>query len=120
MYSYTTLSPIPAHPELQQLRLALHFRGPIKWSAPLFPFFFFPFDITVFADLSVARQLKALCAANNPNMGASAHHNAPDLGWIIQKFGGTSVGKFPDKVSLARTAFWKWRRVYSGMRSRFC
>ena len=24
--------------------------------------------------------------------------NEEGLGWIVQKFGGTSVGKFPDKV----------------------
>lgn len=27
--------------------------------------------------------------------------NAGDSGWIVQKFGGTSVGKFPEKVSVA-------------------
>jgi hypothetical protein len=25
--------------------------------------------------------------------------NRSDFGWVVQKFGGTSVGKFPDKVS---------------------
>jgi len=32
-------------------------------------------------------------------MGSSTYSNASDLGWVVQKFGGTSVGKFPDKVS---------------------
>ncbi|KAL2887737.1 putative aspartokinase [Ceratocystis lukuohia] len=26
--------------------------------------------------------------------------NAGDLGWVVQKFGGTSVGKFPDKIAV--------------------
>ncbi|PNP48373.1 hypothetical protein TGAMA5MH_00657 [Trichoderma gamsii] len=25
--------------------------------------------------------------------------NSSDLGWVVQKFGGTSVGKFPDKIA---------------------
>jgi aspartate kinase len=25
--------------------------------------------------------------------------NASPSGWIVQKFGGTSVGKFPDKIA---------------------
>lgn len=34
-------------------------------------------------------------------MGNSAAFtdNRSDFGWVVQKFGGTSVGKFPDKVS---------------------
>lgn len=31
-------------------------------------------------------------------MGSLSYNNSPDLGWVVQKFGGTSVGKFPDKV----------------------
>ncbi|PHH89565.1 hypothetical protein CDD83_5775 [Cordyceps sp. RAO-2017] len=33
-------------------------------------------------------------------MGSSTYDNAsPHLGWVVQKFGGTSVGKFPDKIA---------------------
>lgn len=32
-------------------------------------------------------------------MGSSMYNNASGKGWIVQKFGGTSVGKFPDRVS---------------------
>ncbi|GJN74617.1 aspartokinase [Purpureocillium lilacinum] len=32
-------------------------------------------------------------------MGSSTYSNASDLGWVVQKFGGTSVGKFPDKIA---------------------
>lgn len=32
------------------------------------------------------------------NMGSTLCNNAADKRWIVQKFGGTSVGKFPDKV----------------------
>lgn len=31
-------------------------------------------------------------------MGSHTYSNHSDLGWVVQKFGGTSVGKFPDKV----------------------
>ncbi|EGX92525.1 aspartokinase [Cordyceps militaris CM01] len=31
-------------------------------------------------------------------MSGYSHFNSPELGWVVQKFGGTSVGKFPDKV----------------------
>lgn len=31
-------------------------------------------------------------------MATPLYSNAAGNGWIIQKFGGTSVGKFPDKV----------------------
>ena len=31
-------------------------------------------------------------------MGSHTYNNHSDLGWVVQKFGGTSVGKFPDKV----------------------
>ncbi|KAF4120190.1 aspartate kinase [Geosmithia morbida] len=27
------------------------------------------------------------------------HGNSPELGWVVQKFGGTSVGKFPEKIA---------------------
>ncbi|KAF4959889.1 hypothetical protein FGADI_1392 [Fusarium gaditjirri] len=30
-------------------------------------------------------------------MGSLSYSNSPSLGWVVQKFGGTSVGKFPDK-----------------------
>lgn len=36
---------------------------------------------------------------NIVTMVSSTYSNASDKGWIVQKFGGTSVGKFPDKVS---------------------
>lgn len=29
----------------------------------------------------------------------SIYQNDPSLGWVVQKFGGTSVGKFPDKIA---------------------
>ncbi|KAF4455246.1 Sls2 protein [Fusarium austroafricanum] len=32
-------------------------------------------------------------------MGSLSHSNSPSLGWVVQKFGGTSVGKFPDKIA---------------------
>lgn len=32
-------------------------------------------------------------------MVSATFDNSSDLGWVVQKFGGTSVGKFPDKVS---------------------
>ncbi|ODA77379.1 hypothetical protein RJ55_07007 [Drechmeria coniospora] len=32
-------------------------------------------------------------------MVSSTYSNASNLGWIIQKFGGTSVGKFPEKIA---------------------
>lgn len=31
-------------------------------------------------------------------MGTSTYNNTSEKGWIVQKFGGTSVGKFPDKI----------------------
>lgn len=31
-------------------------------------------------------------------MSGSTYFNSPELGWVVQKFGGTSVGKFPGKV----------------------
>ncbi|KAL2760594.1 hypothetical protein ACRALDRAFT_1046250 [Sodiomyces alcalophilus JCM 7366] len=33
-------------------------------------------------------------------MGTQLLGNSPDHGWIVQKFGGTSVGKFPVKIAL--------------------
>lgn len=33
-------------------------------------------------------------------MVSATFDNSSDLGWVVQKFGGTSVGKFPDKVSV--------------------
>ncbi|KAK5993190.1 Aspartate kinase FUB3 [Cladobotryum mycophilum] len=32
-------------------------------------------------------------------MGSSTYNNSSDFGWVVQKFGGTSVGKFPDKIA---------------------
>lgn len=32
-------------------------------------------------------------------MGSPTYSNDSNLGWVVQKFGGTSVGKFPAKVS---------------------
>jgi aspartate kinase len=32
-------------------------------------------------------------------MGSLSQGNAADLGWVVQKFGGTSVGKFPTKIA---------------------
>ncbi|CRK32358.1 hypothetical protein BN1708_005747 [Verticillium longisporum] len=32
-------------------------------------------------------------------MGGQLTGNASDYGWVVQKFGGTSVGKFPDKIA---------------------
>lgn len=32
-------------------------------------------------------------------MVSAVHGNSSDNGWIVQKFGGTSVGKFPDKIA---------------------
>jgi len=32
--------------------------------------------------------------------GASPQSNSnPNMGWIVQKFGGTSVGKFAEKIA---------------------
>ena len=31
-------------------------------------------------------------------MSGYSYFNSPELGWVVQKFGGTSVGKFPGKV----------------------
>jgi aspartate kinase len=32
-------------------------------------------------------------------MGSTMLTNPRGHGWIVQKFGGTSVGKFPDKIA---------------------
>ncbi|PHH75032.1 hypothetical protein CDD82_4620 [Ophiocordyceps australis] len=32
-------------------------------------------------------------------MVSSTHQSSTGLGWVVQKFGGTSVGKFPDKIA---------------------
>ncbi|KAI5461103.1 Aspartate/glutamate/uridylate kinase [Mariannaea sp. PMI_226] len=32
-------------------------------------------------------------------MGSLTFNNHSDLGWVVQKFGGTSIGKFPDKIA---------------------
>jgi hypothetical protein len=34
-----------------------------------------------------------------PEMARALLKNASSNGWIVQKFGGTSVGKFPDKIA---------------------
>ena len=36
---------------------------------------------------------------NNPEMAQALLKNQSDHGWVVQKFGGTSVGKFPDKIA---------------------
>ncbi|KAK4104830.1 aspartate kinase [Parathielavia hyrcaniae] len=38
-------------------------------------------------------------AVKNPNMARALLKNHDSRGWIVQKFGGTSVGKFPDKIA---------------------
>jgi aspartate kinase len=35
----------------------------------------------------------------NPDMARDLLKNHSDRGWVVQKFGGTSVGKFPDKIA---------------------
>jgi aspartate kinase len=32
-------------------------------------------------------------------MARALLNNTGNTGWIVQKFGGTSVGKFPDKIA---------------------
>ncbi|KAJ6787576.1 hypothetical protein PWT90_00659 [Aphanocladium album] len=32
-------------------------------------------------------------------MSGYSYSNSPDKGWVVQKFGGTSVGKFPGKIA---------------------
>ncbi|XWW96603.1 hypothetical protein V2A60_004580 [Cordyceps javanica] len=32
-------------------------------------------------------------------MSGYSYFNSPELGWVVQKFGGTSVGKFPGKIA---------------------
>lgn len=39
-------------------------------------------------------------------MAAARHRNDSTNGWIVQKFGGTSVGKFPDSVRVALMDGW--------------
>jgi aspartate kinase len=36
---------------------------------------------------------------NVPEMARSVLKNPDSRGWVVQKFGGTSVGKFPDKIA---------------------
>lgn len=38
-------------------------------------------------------------SVNNPEMARALLKNHGDRGWVVQKFGGTSVGKFPDKIA---------------------
>ena len=40
-----------------------------------------------------------LSAISDPDMARSFLKNTGANGWIVQKFGGTSVGKFPDKIA---------------------
>jgi aspartokinase len=42
-----------------------------------------------------------------PTMGSLTYSNRSDYGWVVQKFGGTSVGKFPDKVCTFPTESWR-------------
>ncbi|KOS17499.1 putative aspartokinase [Escovopsis weberi] len=36
---------------------------------------------------------------SSPHNGDNNSNSTPDLQWVVQKFGGTSVGKFPDKIA---------------------
>ncbi|KAL2162779.1 hypothetical protein VTH06DRAFT_6615 [Thermothelomyces fergusii] len=38
-------------------------------------------------------------SVDNPEMTLPLLKNRSDCGWVVQKFGGTSVGKFPDKIA---------------------
>lgn len=38
-------------------------------------------------------------AIKKPEMAGELRKNPSTHGWIVQKFGGTSVGKFPDKIA---------------------
>ncbi|AEO63267.1 7e0bcbb5-7d19-403f-8a64-685b75cda2f6 [Thermothielavioides terrestris] len=38
-------------------------------------------------------------SVDRQEMGRSLLRNNSALGWVVQKFGGTSVGKFPDKIA---------------------
>ncbi len=51
---------------------------------------------------ATAAAAAAAAAARGPTMARPLLRNAGTDGWIVQKFGGTSVGKFPDKVGEAR------------------
>ncbi len=36
---------------------------------------------------------------NTLEMARAVLQNPSSRGWVVQKFGGTSVGKFPDKIA---------------------
>lgn len=38
-------------------------------------------------------------SVNPPEMARALLKNASSHGWVVQKFGGTSVGKFPDRIA---------------------
>lgn len=38
-------------------------------------------------------------SVKTPEMARVLLKNSGDQGWVVQKFGGTSVGKFPDKIA---------------------
>lgn len=38
-------------------------------------------------------------SVSNPEMARALLKNPDSRGWVVQKFGGTSVGKFPDKIA---------------------
>lgn len=40
-----------------------------------------------------------LSLQNKPEMARPLLKNHSDRGWVVQKFGGTSVGKFPDRIA---------------------
>lgn len=40
-----------------------------------------------------------LNGSSNTNGVLRDDDSSPDMGWIVQKFGGTSVGKFAEKIA---------------------
>lgn len=44
-------------------------------------------------------------------MSSQSIGNTSSNGWVVQKFGGTSVGKFPDKVGPPRTGKLSLRKL---------
>ena len=55
-----------------------------------------------FSLLSPVRKLQQ---SQKPTMSRPLLKNSGENGWIVQKFGGTSVGKFPEKVSVSQARF---------------
>ena len=48
---------------------------------------------------SLAESMSPPQTVNTPEMARSLLKNTSSRGWVVQKFGGTSVGKFPDKIA---------------------